>query len=102
MATILNAEARRAVRSTYNLNQFVLDHGVKAFDSLVIGDGDQYKKSIADANEAMGYGRPLTEKDRPTAVDQVIGICCHVFAKKHNIDIRTVLPELKRRSGILS
>lgn len=102
MPSILDAETRREARARYNLNEFVLDHTVRAFDCLVAGDGDGYKRAIADANEAMGYGRPLHVNDRPTAVDHCMGICLHVYAKINNVDPRKVLPELKRRSGITS
>ena len=102
MPTILDSATRREVRARFGIDPFVLDHAVKAYDCLIVGDGDGYKRSCADANEAMGFEGPITEGDRPTAVDRVFGICSHVYAKLNNVDERLVLPELKRRSGITS
>ena len=99
MASILNAQARRFAINLYGIDRFVFNHAVDAFDHLVQGDGEGWKRKIADANEAMGYGRALTQKDKPTAVDQVIGVCITVYAEAHNVDMKSILPELKRRTG---
>lgn len=95
--TLLKDSQRRIVIASSGIDRILLDRCVDAFDALVNrGDVDAYKVHMQNAIVQMNYGRPIQEKDRPTAVDKAKTILIKAYADREAINFQAAAARIKK------
>jgi hypothetical protein len=95
--TLLKDQQRRVILADTGIDRILLDRCCDAFDALINrGDVDAYKVNMKTAIVQMGYGRPIKEKDRPTAVDKAKTILIKAYADREHITFQQSAARIKR------
>lgn len=96
--SVLNAHQRAVIAVDTKIAPLIIDRVAEAFDALVLHDDREgYELRMRTAIEQMGYDRPITPEDRPTAVDKIKTIVMHAYADEWHCSFREARRRLLER-----
>lgn len=94
--SILNALQRAVIASDTGVERLIVDRVTEAYDALLVEDVERYQRLMATAIVQMGYVRPITPEDRPTAVDKVRTLVQRAVADKQRVGFRVATSRMQR------
>lgn len=94
--SILSAHQRAVIRVDTGIHPLIIDRCVGAYDALVVEDVERYQLLMATAIAQMGFDRPITARDRPTAVDKIRTICQRAVADSWGVSFPRATARMQR------
>lgn len=95
--SLLNANQRAFVRVQTGIDPLVIDRATEAYDALIEHqDIRRYQLLMGTAIVQMGYGRPVVDEDRPTAVDKIKTILVRAYAERERMSYQDAAKRITR------